>query len=298
MKNCNTLHLLIACLLLSACSEQAQPPTRDPAAIRTNSPSIEETYARLRSQQVRDVDYTLSIDLSSAESFSGTARIEFDLVRDDIPLTIDFDGGDVTGIHLNGQSIAYEYNDWFITIASAELDTGRNIVSIEYTHPYSKTGAGLYRFTDPQDGRVYVYTDFEPYNANNLFPSFDQPDLKAGYSLDVIVPATWQVVSATPERDVITVGETSHWYFPQSARFSTYIFSLHAGEYALWEADAGAIPLRLFARQSLKDNVIPGDWFEYTRQGLVFFQDYFGVDYPFIKYDLTLMPVPWKTSRR
>ena len=296
MKNCNTLCLFIVCLLLISCGEQSTEQSPEPTQTlstlepRANIPSIEETYARMRSQQVRDVDYTLSMDLTDDEYFSGTVQIAFELQRGDIPLTIDFDGGEVIGIQLNGQSIAYEYNDWFISIDSAVLNTGRNDIEVEYTHPYSNTGSGLYRFTDPVDGREYVYTDFEPYNANNMFPSFDQPDIKASYSLDVIVPDSWEVISSTHERDVVSVEGTSHWFFPQSARFSTYIFSLHAGEYAVWESDAGDIPLQLFARQSLQEYVIPEDWFEPTREGFTFYEDYFGVDYPFEKYDQVIVP--------
>jgi aminopeptidase N len=36
--------------------------------------------------------------------------------------------------------------------------------------------------------------------------------------------------------------------------------------------------------------VTPADWFRYTKSGLAFFDDYFGIAYPFEKYDQLLVP--------
>ncbi|MFC6977785.1 aminopeptidase N [Microbulbifer taiwanensis] len=85
-------------------------------------------------------------------------------------------------------------------------------------------------------------------------------------------------------------GALKHWYFPQSAKFSSYIFSLHAGPFHVWEDDADGIPLRLMARQSLAQYVKPDDWFTFTKQSFEFFQPYFEIDYPFVKYDQVIVP--------
>ena len=148
----------------------------------------------------------------------------------------------------------------------------------------------LYRFRDPLDGRDYLYTDFEPYDANRLFPSFDQPDLKATYATRVTVPADWQVVTIVAESHVEDLGDKKLWTFPESARISTYIYALHAGEYERWESTAGDIPLRLFARASLAEYVHAEHWFVPTRQGFEFFQTYFEIPYPFGKYDQVIVP--------
>lgn len=72
---------------------------------------------------------------------------------------------------------------------------------------------------------------------------------------------------------------------------STYIFSLHAGEYRVWEDQVESrTPLRLFAREALAANVDVDEWFETSRTGLAFYEEYFGIAYPFEKYDQLIVP--------
>jgi len=44
------------------------------------------------------------------------------------------------------------------------------------------------------DKKQYLYTQFEPYYANRVFPLFDQPDLKAKMRLAVLCPSEWKKV--------------------------------------------------------------------------------------------------------
>ena len=60
---------------------------------------------------------------------------------------------------------------------------------------YSRTGEGLHRFVDPVDGEVYLYTQFETYDAHRMYACFDQPDLKANFRLHVTAPEDWTCVS-------------------------------------------------------------------------------------------------------
>jgi aminopeptidase N len=65
---------------------------------------------------------------------------------------------------------------------------------------------------------------------------------------------------------------------------------MHAGPYKKWEDTSGKYPMRLFARQSVAAQVKPAEWFKYTKSGLAFFDDYFGIPYQFEKYDQILVP--------
>ncbi|WP_295802514.1 aminopeptidase N [uncultured Microbulbifer sp.] len=259
---------------------------------RTNAPGLSESYAKLRKQQIAQVDYKLSVTIDkTGEAFSGRVVADTQFRRNLLqPLTIDFAGGEVAGIQVDGKEVPFEYNGHFITIAPEHLKGRKHAIAVDYKHAYSTNGSGLHRFVDPVDGEVYMYTDFEPYDANRLFPHFDQPNLKARYTLDVTAPKDWSIVSSVRERNVENNGEVNHWVFPQSKKFSSYIFSLHAGPFTVWEDDADGIPLRLFARKTLAEYVKPSDWFTFTKQSFEFFQKYFEVDYPFVKYDQVIVP--------
>jgi aminopeptidase N len=254
--------------------------------------------ALARARQVSGVSYVLWFGLGAdAGEYAGRVAIRFDLAADaEGDLELDFHGGTVHSLSTNGVAapageIAKRYDGRRLRFATGELARGgANLVEIAFSHAYSTTGNGLHRFQDPADGSVYTYTNFEPYNANRMFPCFDQPDLKASYELTVETPSDWQVVANTREREVTSQGDRKTWRFPRSARFSTYLFALHAGPYASWSGDADGIPMRLFARRSLAPFVEHGEWLEVTRQGLGFFDAYFAYPYPFAKYDQVIVP--------
>jgi len=291
---------LLCSALLAACGQgggyQAAQAESSPAvteAVREDTASLSERYAKLRKQQIADVNYTLSVALDKrGDRFSGTVTAHTKLRgAPKQALTMDFGDGTVDSLRVNGKDVPVDYNGHFITIAPEHLHDGDNTITVAYRHPYSNDGSGLYRFQDPEDGAVYLYTDFEPYDANQLFPHFDQPNLKATYTLTVKAPKDWQVVSATRESAVKALDEQfSEWTFPTTRKFSSYVFSLHAGPYHVWKDDADGIPLRLMSRQSLAKYVKPEDWFTFTKQSFAFFQEYFDVPYPFGKYDQVIVP--------
>ncbi len=257
---------------------------------RSETPALEEGYAKLRKQQISDVSYHLDVDLTGKIQFKGTTTLNFEF--HDVgssPLTIDFDSGEILEAQLNGQSIETQYERWFITIPSTNLKPGRNALTIRYQKPYSNTGNGLHQYIDAKTQRRYVYTNFEPYNANKLFPHFDQPNIKATYNLKVKAPSDWEVISARRESNTTQNATHTEWKFPETLAFSSYLFPLHAGPYVKWESD-GKIPLRLFARPEIQDKINTEDWFPYTKQLFAFFETYYDSPYPFEKYDQIVVP--------
>jgi aminopeptidase N len=259
--------------------------------------ALTKTYAELRSGIVHDVHYDLSFSLDGAShDFSGSAKIEFQLSRNNRvspagALTVDFREGSILKVSANGDDIAPNYNGFFLTVPKNKLKVGTNLISIDFKHPYSKSGSGLYRFKDQEDQRTYIYSDFEPNDASLVFPCFDQPDIKATYTVSAEVPESWVVISSTREEDVKSTGNGKRiWHFPKSALFSAYIFSLHAGDYKVWEDKTFKIPLRLFARRAFAKYVDVKEWFLITKQGFKFYEDYFNYPYPFKKYDQLIVP--------
>lgn len=266
-------------------------PSVDNAPVRLVEDALTVDHAQLRKARIGDIHYKLFFDLAADQQyFSGRSNIGFELNNTDTPLTIDFAGAEISRLVVNGAEINADYNGFFITVPGSTMVVGSNEIQVDYHHPYDKDGTGLHRFTDPEDGLTYLYTYLWPYYANRLFPAFDQPNLKATFDLQVRAPADWTVVSTTAGTISETAGEVSTWVFATTARMSTYIFSLHAGPYAVWEEMAGDIPMRLFSRQSLARYVATDEWFDVTRAGLEFYSRYFEIPYPFGKYDQLIVP--------
>ncbi|MBL4729269.1 MAG: aminopeptidase N [Gammaproteobacteria bacterium] len=295
MHRTTTLLAIFSTLLLVACGEQSATQvintSADEGPIRPALDQLSQDEAIARKARVSDISYVLDIDLVSfSDSYQGSVTANFTLTDNDKPLAIDFTGGSVNGVVVNGEVLEPNYNGYFVTLLPSSLIAGRNEVLIEYSHPFDQDGTGLHRFVDPEDNRTYLYTYLWPYYSNRLFPNFDQPNLKASYELTVRAAADWQVVSSTTEDAVVTDGDTRVWHFPQSEKFSSYIFSLHAGPYHIWEDMAGDVPIRLMARQSLSEYVAAEEWMAYTKSGLAHYRDYFDIPYPFAKYDQIIVP--------
>jgi aminopeptidase N len=69
----------------------------------------------------------------------------------------------------------------------------RNELVVEAEMAYSNTGEGLHRFVDPADGQVYLYAHMFLDGARRIIPCFDQPDLKARFTVSVTAPEDWLV---------------------------------------------------------------------------------------------------------
>jgi aminopeptidase N len=281
--------IITTSLLLAGCVSTANKQTTDYQQRAENSFLSMEQAAK-RSERVSNVDYVLNFNLTGEKTFSASSLVNFQLNDASTPLTIDLDKATITQLIVNGKQIEPDYNQWFITIPAQYLVQGKNAIKVSFERLHSTNGEGLHRFEDPVDGKVYLYSHFEPAAAHQMFALFDQPDLKAHYQMTVSTPTDWQVISAMKEtRSKVSNGKKI-WEFDRTLKLSPYNFSLHAGPYKVFEDQTGKYPMRLLVRQSVAKQVNPADWFKYTKQGINFFENYYGVDYPFRKYDQILVP--------
>ncbi|WP_428848506.1 aminopeptidase N [Shewanella marinintestina] len=264
--------------------------TNDGNFLRDNSAYISQQAAAQRAARITDVHYQLDLTLTEHDGFNGVTKVSFDLSDNDKALSLDLNQAQIQRFVINGKKVYPNYNNSYIKLNPRLLNSGSNTIEVAYSRDYSNNGEGLHKFVDPVDNKVYLYSHFEPAAAQQMFALFDQPDLKATFNLTVTAPKSWTVISAMRETAITNVGKQRRWQFPESPKLSPYNFSMHAGPYHQWQDNSGKYPLRLFARQSVAKQVNQQDWFNYTQKGLSFFNNYFGIDYPFAKYDQVLVP--------
>jgi aminopeptidase N len=255
--------------------------------------TLSQQTAQQRAKLISEVSYRLDLNLpEQTDIFTGEETLQFKLNSVKQAIRIDFTQGEIKALSVNGHKLPqFAYNHYYLLLPTQWLTLGNNRVEISYTHAYTNNGVGLYRFKDPEDGKVYLYSKFEPFDANQMFPCFDQPDIKATYTLRVKAPASWTVISTEREQTVSAQqAGFKTWQFPTTLPLSTYVFSLHAGPYHVWQDTTGKIPLRLFARESVSRYVDAIQWFNMTQQGLQYFNHYFAYPYPFHKYDQLIVP--------
>jgi aminopeptidase N len=192
----------------------------------------------------------------------------------------------------NGRRVdELRWADDHVVIPARYLRFGPNRLSLRFTSAIAAAGASIIRYDEPEDGATYLYTLLVPADAHQLFPCFDQPDLKAAIRMRLTVPEGWTVLASAPleERSPAPGGVT--WRFAETRPISTYLAAFAAGPWASWEdAPRGERPIALYARRSQRPIVDAEEQIRTNREALRWLEEYFAVEYPFEKYDVLLAP--------
>jgi len=263
---------------------------------------IQEVDAEARSLLVSNVAYTLALHLSKGSHYSGKATISFDCSTAAPELWLDFKADQILYFSINRDEPVPRWERSKLYLPG--LVKGANSAVVHFINAYGHDGTGIHHFTDRADGEEYVYTQFESPYAHLAFPCFDQPDLKATLDLTVVAPAGWKVIAnergevqewhrtSSLLEDVLAEGEYRQHVFRQTKRISTYLFAVCAGPYAEWrnESNDSGVPLGLYCRKSLSKYCNPDLIFHWTVNGFRFYSEFFGVNYPFNKYDQVYVP--------
>ena len=239
--------------------------------------------AQNRAQLISNVRYDVHVDITGEDTFTTTSTIHFDskagtthfdLVAREFEATLD---GNTTGRELS-------------------LDDDTHTLTVTSTEPYNRTGEGLHKFTDPVDGKDYLYTQFEPAMAMKVFACFDQPDLKATYTISVKAPERYTVILNEAADRADNGDGTATWTTTIDYPLSTYLIAICAGEFErvsdTYDAgDGRTIELGLYARASLIPHMDSERLFRQTKEGFDFYHANFGRKYPFgDKYDQVFCP--------
>jgi aminopeptidase N len=253
-------------------------------------PGLNSTRAEAaaRAAHLAVASYELTLDLTTGdEIFISETIIKFTCNKPGYDTFLDAVGKNVISATLNGQVVdTSNYDGESIFIKNLAAD---NELIIKMNGLYSKTGEGLQRSVDPVDNEVYLYSQGETAFIRKMYPCFDQPDLKATFTLTAIAPDHWSVISNNPVKEKSQLADKkAKWSFTTTPRISTYITALIAGPYySVTDQYVGkkTVPLGIYCRKSLAEHLDPEDIFLITKQGFAYFEKVFGLEYPFEKYD-------------
>ncbi|HSO05406.1 MAG TPA: aminopeptidase N, partial [Candidatus Limnocylindrales bacterium] len=257
-------------------------------------PALARDEAAARAALLAVTAYDIALDLTTSEStFASTTTVTFTCREPGASTWIDLVAPRVLSATLNGEAVDVSaHNGQRLPLSGLAAE---NTLVVVAECAYSRTGEGLHRLVDPVDDEIYLYSQFEMADAQRVYACFDQPDLKATFTLHVVAPDHWQVVSntATPLSTPVRAG-VARWDFAPTARMSTYITALVAGPYHVvrdeYAGPHGTYPLGVFCRASMAPHLDADRVLEETKQGFAFFEEAFGHPYPFGKYDQLFVP--------
>ncbi|MCX5557723.1 aminopeptidase N [Streptomyces sp. NBC_00038] len=269
--------------------------------------NLSRDEARERAALLSVDGYEVSLDLRSAvgdqdtgqategapRTFRSVTTIRFRSAEPGATSFADLIAPSVTALSLNGKDLdpGEVFDGTRILLEDLAAD---NELVVDAQCAYSRTGEGMHRFVDPEDGEVYLYTQYEPADSRRVFANFEQPDLKAPFRFEVRAPEGWTVWSNG-------VGELTDgvWQFAETKPISTYITAFAAGPYhyvtdsysrTFADGTTLEIPLGAMCRKGLAPYFDSDDVFLVTKQGLDFFHEHFDYPYPFGKYDQAFVP--------
>ncbi len=203
--------------------------------------------ARSRAALLSNVAYDLSLDLVDRETFGVGATIRFDCAEPGAGTFLELT--DALDLAVAGVK-EWSYDGRRIHLTGLETS---NEVRVEARLAYVTDGDGMHTFTDPADGETYVSAYVGMDIAQRVFPCFDQNDLKAPVTLQVIAPEGWTVLANGRQ---VGPEEAGVRQFAPTPPIPTAMFVVCAGPWhsVTWEhtgPDGRTLPFGWHARSSL-----------------------------------------------
>lgn len=250
-------------------------------------PGVAASLAAHRAQSIRDVRYSAHFDLPAHRDSSVTGSVEVRFVLSDTtqPLVLDFRAPreHVRDVQLDGDTVTYTVPADHIVIPARRLRSGEHTVRVEFV----STNDALNR----QDELLYAL--FVPDRASTAMPVFEQPDLKARFTLTLTVPTEWRALangaqvsreSAGEGRDLIRYAETKP--------LSTYLLAFAAGEMSVDSAQRNGRTLTMYHRETdaakfarNRDAI-----YDLHATALTWLEQYTDIEYPFDEFAFFAIP--------
>lgn len=167
-----------------------------------------------------------------------------------------------------------------------------------YTGDLNDNMAGFYRAsTKGKDGKqkYMAVTQFEPTDARRALPCFDEPALKAEFTVTLIADpgmtclANMDVAEETEVDSKMTGGKRKAVRFNRSPRMSTYLLAFIIGELKSISTDKFRLPITVWMtpEQNLEDGKYS---LEVAAKTLAFYEKAFASDFPLPKMDMVAVP--------
>ena len=271
-------YLIFMCsLLLCSCQQTTSNP-------RFYDEGVSQELATLRKQEIKELKYKLYFSIPEQKSVpvNGEITIEFNL---DAPQEIILDFREkpekIKSVSVNGQTARYEFHNEHIILPEKNIVEGKNNITIKFI-------AGNQSLNRNDE---FLYTLLVPDRARTLFPCFEQPNLKATFSLRLDIPTEWKAVSNTYITKEETKGNCKTVTFAPTEPLSTYLFSFVTGKLEHQEYIEGNRKISAYYRETDSKKVAQLDTiFKQVTASLNWLEEYTNVPYPFAKYDFIILP--------
>ncbi len=272
--------LVFTVFLFSACEQQKQQESFQVEK------GISKSLNDSRKQSIGNILYTLILNVpeNKSEIIKGGIQIDFQLKKNETTLVLDFNAPkeNILQVLVNGEKAEYQFNNGHLILPKAALKVGNNQVKIDF----NVNDKALNRNDD------FLYSSFAPNKASTVFPCFDQLNLKALFSLNLMLPPGWTAIGNAPVRQLDEGGERSLFQFENTKPISTSMFGFAAGEFDKLTKEKNSRIVNIYFPKGEADKLDANEEYLFDVQfnALDWMEAYTQIAYPFQKYDLLLLP--------
>lgn len=245
---------------------------------------------------VTPLHYQITLEpVFANNTFNGDETIEVQVATASASITlnaaeIDFQEATITsGGKTQAARVAADSKSEMATLTVTDpLPAGPASIHIRFRGTLNDKLRGFYLSKTKR--RKYAVTQLEATDARRAFPCFDEPALKATFDITAIVDAgdtaisNGKIISDTPGP-----GAGKHTLrFATTPKMSSYLVALAVGDFQCLEGSADGVPIRVCAVPEKKELGKAG--LDAAEHILKFYDQYFGIPYPFQKLDLVAIP--------
>jgi aminopeptidase N len=235
--------------------------------------------------------YEVAIDLTGAGTFWSRTEICF---RGDpgATVTADLHALNVRQAILNGAELSAAASSGGLRLDELARD---NTLVVDAEFAYARPGGvGLIRETGPGDV-TWVYSKANRGGAAHIFCCFDEPDLRAPFTVSIRAPAGWPCLANASAAATMHDQHVTQWTYAATRPIAPYLIGICAGLSAgpvFICTRPGGSPLRVTAHavppavQRL-DAVLDAELFQ---QPLQYYERELDLHYPDDKYDVAFLP--------
>ena len=264
------------------------------AALSLSAPAI-AAPGRLPADVV-PVAYRLTVEPDArALTFAGHGTVDVDVVRPVRSITlnaVDLSIGEASVDGVPAQTVTVDPGHQTATFTLARaLAPGRHQLAMVWRGKINQSATGLfaidYSNVDGTPDRMLA-TQFEAPDARRFAPMWDEPALKATFTLTAIAPTGQTAFSNMPVATKTADGAKTSWTFATTPRMSSYLLFLGIGNVERKTVMAGATEIGIITRKGVVDQ---GDYaLASAKRILTAYNDYFGTPYPLPKLDMIAGP--------
>ncbi|MEK6907318.1 MAG: M1 family metallopeptidase [Nanoarchaeota archaeon] len=247
-------------------------------------------------KEVKPIKYTLELTPNFKDlTYKGNVNIELKILKNTKKIILNSNEVKINKAEIKNNNLKnIKYNKKYQTVIftfNNVIKKGIYNLDLEFNGKIAKTLRGFYKSTYlvNKKEKIMLTTQFEPNDARKAFPCFDEPELKAKFSLKLNIPKNLQAISNMPVKKLSNKGNLKTIIFEETPIMSTYLlaFVISELEYLEGKTKQGT-KIRIYSTPGKKYRAKLA--LDVAIKSLEFFNNYFKIPYPLPKLDLIAIP--------